>query len=71
MSPCITLSNKATNQGYVEQSRERSSTLPLHLGVVAIKKEAFWSHSTTVCQFIYYIYIYIYIFKEKNKDWLI
>ena len=32
----------------VEQSRERSSALPLHLSVVAIEKGAFWSPSTTV-----------------------
>ena len=37
----------------VEQSRERSSALPLHLGVVAIKKGAFGSPSTTVTYFTY------------------
>ena len=35
----------------VEQSRERSSALPLHLGVVAIEKGAFWSPLTTVANF--------------------
>ena len=30
-------------KGTLEQSRESSSALPLHLGVVAIKKEAFGS----------------------------
>ena len=37
----------------VEQSKERSSALPLHLGVVAIEKGAFWSPSTTVANFIF------------------
>ena len=32
----------------MEQSRERRSALPLHLGVVAIEKGAFGSPSTTV-----------------------
>ena len=45
----------------MEQSREMSSTLPLHLGVVAIEKEAFGSPSTTVSQLTTNIYIYIYI----------
>ena len=35
-------------KGKVEQSRERSSALPLHLGVVAIEKGAFGSPSTPV-----------------------
>ena len=39
---------KVRIKGKLEQSRERSSALPLHLGVVAIEKEAFWSPSTTV-----------------------
>ena len=38
----------------VGQSRERSSALPLHLGVVAIEKGAFWSPSTTVANFTYF-----------------
>ena len=33
---------KVRIKGKVEQSRERSSTLPIHLGVVAIEKGAFW-----------------------------
>ena len=37
----------------VEQSREWSSALPLHLGVVAIKKRAFRSHSTEVANFTF------------------
>ena len=50
-------------KGKVEQSRKRSSAIPLHLGVVAIEKGAFGSPSTTVANFIY-IYIYIYIYGE-------
>ena len=37
----------------VEQSRERSSALPLHLGVVAIEKGAFGSPLTIVANFTY------------------
>ena len=37
-------------KGKVEQSRERSSP-SLHLSVVAIEKEAFWSSSTKVTNF--------------------
>ena len=36
----------------VEQSRERSSAPPTHLGGAAIKKGAFGSPSTTVTNFI-------------------
>ena len=42
-------------KGKVEQSRERSRVLPLHLGVVAIEKAAFWSPSTTVANFTTYV----------------
>ena len=35
----------------VEQSKERSSALPLHLSVVAIEKGVFRSPSTTVANF--------------------
>ena len=45
---------KVRIKGKVEQSRERSSTLALHLGVVAIEKGAFWSPSTTVANLLYY-----------------
>ena len=38
---------KVCIKGKVEQSRERSS-VPLHLGVVAIEKGAFWLPLTTV-----------------------
>ena len=41
-----------------EQSRERSSALPLHLCVVVIEKGAFGSPSTTVTNFTY-IYTHI------------
>ena len=42
---------KVCIKGKVEQSRERSSALPLHLGVVAIEKGAFCLPSTTVANF--------------------
>ena len=38
-------------KGKLEQSRETSSALSLHLGVVTIEKGAFWSLSTTVANF--------------------
>ena len=38
--------------GKVQQSRKRNSTLPLHLGVIAIEKEAFRSPSNMVANFI-------------------
>ena len=44
---------KVRIKGKVEQSRERSSTLPLHLGAVAIEKGAFGSPSTIVANFTY------------------
>ena len=40
-------------KGKVEQSRERSRTLSLHPGVVAIEKGAFESPSTKVISFTY------------------
>ena len=40
----------------VEKSREWSSALPLHLGVVAIEKGAFWSSSTKERQ-LYFTYL--------------
>ena len=42
-------------KGKVEQSRKRSSALPLYLSVVAIEKGAFESPSTKVANFIYFI----------------
>ena len=44
---------KLSIKGKVEQSRERSSTLPYDLSVVAFEKGAFWSPSTTVTNFTY------------------
>ena len=41
---------KVRIKGKMEQSWVRSSA-PLHLGVVAIEKGAFWSPSTTVANF--------------------
>ena len=46
---------KVCAKGKVEQSKERSSALFLHLGVVAIEKGAFRSPSTTVANFYLYI----------------
>ena len=43
-----TLHYKVRIKSKVEQSRERSGALPLHLGVVAIEKGAFGSPSTTM-----------------------
>ena len=42
---------KVRIKGKVEQSRERISALPLHLGVVTIEKGALWSSSITVANF--------------------
>ena len=42
---------KVRIKGKVEQSRERSSAPPLHLGVVAIEKGAFGLPSTMVAHF--------------------
>ena len=49
---CLTLSDiKYVSRVKVEQSREWSSALRLHLGVVAIEKGAFGSSSTTAANF--------------------
>ena len=59
-------------KGKVEQSREIESRSPLHIGVVAIEKGAFWSPSTTVANFTFFtIYIYIYIYCEKKLTGLL
>ena len=44
---------KVKIKGKVEQFWEWSSAPPLHLGVVAIEKGAFWSPSTTIANFTY------------------
>ena len=44
---------KVRIKGKVEQSRERSS-IPLHLGVVAIEKGAVWLPSTKFANFTYF-----------------
>ena len=49
---------KVRIKGKVELSRE-SSSAPLHLGVVAIEKEAFWSSSTMVANFTYFFTLII------------
>ena len=43
----------------MEQSRERSSALPLHLGVIAFKKGAFESLSTKVANFAFFFFFTI------------
>ena len=72
-------------KGIVEQSWERSSALPLHPGVVAIEKGAFWSPSTTVANFTWlftfilyfrlifsyrHTYTYAYRMRKQNMEWL-
>ena len=52
---------KVRIKGKVEQSREKSSILSLHLGVVAIEKGAFGSPSTTVVNFTLLIYSYFWL----------
>ena len=60
-------------KGKVEQFWERSSALPLHLGVVAIEKGAFWSPSTKVANFTYLctrkrsFHSKLQVSKEKTK----
>ena len=44
---------KVCIKGKVEQFWERSSALPLHVGIVAIEKGAFWSPSTKGDNFTY------------------
>ena len=51
--------SKVWIKGKMEQSREKSSGLPLHLGVVAIEKGPFESPSTKVTNYITFTYIYI------------
>ena len=48
---------KVRIKGKVEQSREWSSALPQHFGVVAIEKGAFSSPSTKVTNFTFFYYI--------------
>ena len=45
-------------KGKVKQSRERSSAPHVHLSVVAVKKAAFGSPSTTVANFTLFISLY-------------
>ena len=47
---------KVRIEGKVEQSRERSSALPLHFDVEAIEKGAFWSLSTMFANFTFYFF---------------
>ena len=50
------------------QSRERSSALSLHLGVVAIEKGAFGLPSTTVANFTFIIIIIIIIMSSSSSS---
>ena len=49
---------KVRIKGKVEQSREWSSALPQHLGVVSIEKEAFKSPLTKVAKFTH-LFVYV------------
>ena len=54
---------KVRIKGKVEQSRKRSSTLPLHLGV---EKGAFWSPTTLVINFTFTYFTYSSSFLGKG-----
>ena len=53
----------------VEQTREWSSTLPQHLGVVAIEKRAFGLPSTMVANFTYIVYKYYFLKKLRKLSY--
>ena len=57
---------KVRIKGKVEQSRERNSTLPYKLSVVAIEKGAFWLPSTIVANFTY-LYMEVNNGKESKS----
>ena len=61
---------KVCIKGKVKQSKERNSTLSLHLNVVTIEKGAFGSPSTTITNFIY-LYLYEKDLALNNLPWLI
>ena len=52
----------------VEQSKERSSALPLNLGEAAIEKGAFESPSTTVADFTYVIKFSLIFMCIEHED---
>ena len=52
---------KVRIKGKVEQSREYSSVLPLHLGVVATEKGTFGSSSTKVAKFFFTIVCELFV----------
>ena len=54
-------------KGKVEQSRECSSTLPLHLGLVAVEKGAFRSPLTKGRQ-LYFYFISDKIINDPNNN---
>ena len=51
---------KVRIKGKLEQSLEWSGALPYTSELVAIEKGAFWSPSTTVANFTFYLYITIW-----------
>ncbi len=59
---------KVRIKGKVEQFWERSSALPLHLGVVAIEKEVFGSPSTKGRQLYFYVVKTWEVFFRKSSD---
>ena len=67
MPPCLALGTIRI-KGKVEQIKEWSGTLPLHLSVEANEKGAFGSSSTKVANFTYYDWILQKI-KETLKKW--
>ena len=67
----VTLQYKVGIKGKVEQSRERSSALPLHLGVVAIEKGVFGSPATKVANFTYFSLLSVDWENVKLVGWLV
>ena len=72
MPPCLTLSIIRWGiKGKVEYSWERSSALPLQLGVVAIEKGAFWSPSTKFANLLsleIVLYMFFFWLVGRNNE---
>ena len=62
--PCLTLSNIRYVSRVKWSNPGKGVAPPLHLGVVAIEKGAFWSPSTTVANFTYFRVISCHIYIE-------
>ena len=58
---------KVRIKGKVEQSREKSGTLPLHLGVASIEKGAFGLPSTKVTTFTFILFNISVIFWPSTR----